>query len=184
MNKDNRLDVLINKIKSLYAKDKNVLAFMAYDKFENFRRSDDINIIGYINEFERLNNQIKYFEMKLQTGILVYKVLKNANRPNKKQKFIRATVVSLTHKNMKKQLKDIFDSFSNSQSSEGIDIKSELIFYTNKTNDSGSYKDKANKYLKDDYRYSKFPSVRGCNNRRKQNARENYDKWGQKNKSS
>ena len=76
MNKDNRLDVLINKIKSLYAKDKNVLAFMAYDKFENFRRSDDINIIGYINEFERLNNQIKYFEMKLQTGILAYKVLK------------------------------------------------------------------------------------------------------------
>ena len=70
LNKDNRLDVLINKIKSLYAKDKNVLAFMAYDKFESFRRSDDINIIGYINEFERLNNQIKYFEMKLQTGIL------------------------------------------------------------------------------------------------------------------
>ena len=54
----------------MYAKDKNVLAFMAYDKFESFRRSDDINIIGYINEFERLNNQIKYFEMKLQTGIL------------------------------------------------------------------------------------------------------------------
>ena len=29
VNKDNRLDVLINKIKSFYAKDKNVLAFMA-----------------------------------------------------------------------------------------------------------------------------------------------------------
>ena len=30
----------------------NALAFMGYDKFENFRRSNDMNIINYINEFE------------------------------------------------------------------------------------------------------------------------------------
>ena len=40
----------------------NALAFMAYDTFENFRRSDDMNIIDYINEFERLNNQIKQLD--------------------------------------------------------------------------------------------------------------------------
>ena len=76
LNKDNGLNVLINKIKSLYAKDMNALAFMAYDKFENFRRSDDMNIIDYINEFERLNNQIKHFGMELPTRVLAYKVLK------------------------------------------------------------------------------------------------------------
>ena len=32
---------------------------MAYDKFENFKRPDDMNIVDYINEFERLNNQTK-----------------------------------------------------------------------------------------------------------------------------
>ena len=42
---------------------------MAYDKFANFRRSDDKNI-DYINEFERLNNQIEHFEMELPTGVL------------------------------------------------------------------------------------------------------------------
>ena len=63
----------------------NALAFMAYDKFENFRRSDDMNIIDYINEFEQLNNQIKHFEMELPTGVLAYKVLTNANLPNEKQ---------------------------------------------------------------------------------------------------
>ena len=77
--KDDGLNVFINKIKSFYAKDMNALAFMAYDKSENFRRSDDMNIIDYINGFERLNNQIKHFEMELPTGVLAYKVFKNAN---------------------------------------------------------------------------------------------------------
>ena len=54
----------------MYAKDINALAFMVYDKFANFRRSDDKNIIDYINEFERLNNQIGHFEMELPTGVL------------------------------------------------------------------------------------------------------------------
>ena len=61
-------------MKLLYVKDMN--AFMAYDKFENFRRSDDMNIIDYLNEFERLNNQIKHFEMERSKGVLTYKVLK------------------------------------------------------------------------------------------------------------
>ena len=85
LNKDNELNVLVNKIKSLHTKDMNALAFMAYDKFNNFRRSDDTNIIDYINEFERLNNQIKHFEMKLPTSALAYKVLKNANLSKEKQ---------------------------------------------------------------------------------------------------
>ena len=76
LNKDDGLDVLLNKMKLLYVKDINALAFMAYDKFENFRRSDDMNIVDYLNEFERLNNQIKHFEMERSKGVLTYKVLK------------------------------------------------------------------------------------------------------------
>ena len=79
LNKDDGLNVFINKIKSFYAKDMNALAFMAYNKSENFRRSDDMNIIDYINGFEQSNNQIKHFEMELPTCVLAYKVFKNAN---------------------------------------------------------------------------------------------------------
>ena len=57
---------------------------MAYDKFENFRRSDDMNIIDYINEFEQLNNQIKHFEIELLAGVLASKVLKNVDLSNEK----------------------------------------------------------------------------------------------------
>ena len=81
---------------------------------------------------------------------------------------------------MKKQLKAIFDSSTSSQSLEGIDIKSEPVLYTNKTKDNVLYKDNANQYPKDGHRSSKLPSGSGRSNRQKQNARQNYDKWGQK----
>ena len=45
---------------------------MAYDKLENFSRSDDMNI-DYINEFGQLNNQIKHFEMELLLRVLAFK---------------------------------------------------------------------------------------------------------------
>ena len=35
---------------------------MAYDKFYNFKRPDDMIIVDYINKFVRLNNQIKHFD--------------------------------------------------------------------------------------------------------------------------
>ena len=74
LHKDDGLDALIRKIRSLYVKGTNTLAFMAYDKFENFKRPDDMNIVDYINELERLNNQIKPFDMELPTGVLAYKI--------------------------------------------------------------------------------------------------------------
>ena len=76
---------------------------------------------------------------------------------------------------MKKQLKGIFDSSTSSPSSEDIEIKSEPVFYTNRTNDSESYKDNTNQHSKDGYRYRKFPSIRGHNDHQKQNTRENYN---------
>ena len=86
LNKDDGLDTLVRRIKSLYAKDTNtLLAFMWYDKFENFKRPDDMNIADYINDFERFNNQIKHYDMELLTGVITYKVLKNANASNVKQ---------------------------------------------------------------------------------------------------
>ena len=42
-------------------------------------------IADYINDFERFNNQIKHYDMELLTGVITYKVLKNANVSNVKQ---------------------------------------------------------------------------------------------------
>ena len=56
LNKDNGLNTLITKIKTLYSKDTHALAYMGYDQFENFKRPDEMTKVDYINEFERLNN--------------------------------------------------------------------------------------------------------------------------------
>ena len=61
--------------------------------------------------------------MEVPTGVLAYKVLKNAELSNEKQQLTQAMVVFLTSENMKKQLKAIFDSYTSSQSSEDIDVK-------------------------------------------------------------
>ena len=59
LNKDDGLNTLITKIKTLYAKDINALTYMTYDQFENFKRSDEMTIVDYVNEFERLKNKIR-----------------------------------------------------------------------------------------------------------------------------
>ena len=66
--------LLCEKSNLCYAKDINALAFMAYDKFYNFKRPDDMIIVDYINKFVRLNNQIKHFDTELPTGVLAYKI--------------------------------------------------------------------------------------------------------------
>ena len=86
---------------------------MAYDTFETFYSPSEINIIDYINEFERLHYQIKRYDIELPTGVLACHVLKNANTSNEKQQLIRATLTSLTYENMKKLLKTIYDSSIN-----------------------------------------------------------------------
>lgn len=71
--RDNGLKVSLSKVKLLYAKDSNALAFKGSYRFENFRQPEDISIVDYINGFERLNNQIKQFDMNLPPGVLAYK---------------------------------------------------------------------------------------------------------------
>ena len=117
----------------MYAKDINALAYMAYDQFENFKQPDEMSIIDYINEFERLNNKIRQFDMVLPTRVLTYKVLNNPNIPSEKKQLIKATVVTLTYENMTKQLKTMYDSSGNSfNSDDNFDIEREPVYYVNK----------------------------------------------------
>ena len=181
LNKDNGLNTLITKIKTLYAKDINALAYMAYDQFENFKRPDEMTIVDYINEFERLNNKIRQFDMVLPTGVLAYKVLNNANISLEKKQLIRATVVSLTYENITKQLTAIYDSSANSSANELVDIKSEPVDYANKH-------EFVNETSKDSRNFINSRNSRILTNTKNRNryakqsnsTSENYDKFGQK----
>ena len=84
LNKEDGLDILINNLERLYVKDKKASAYLAYEQFESFQRPTEMNIIDYINEFERLYYEIQLYEMTLPTAVLAYRVLKSANISNEK----------------------------------------------------------------------------------------------------
>ena len=46
-------------MKSLFAKDINQAAFIAYEKFEMLKRPANMNIVDVRNEFERLYNNVE-----------------------------------------------------------------------------------------------------------------------------
>ena len=54
---------IINKLDTLYLKDKTQSAFEAYDTFEKFRRPKEMSMSEYINEFERLKSKIESYKM-------------------------------------------------------------------------------------------------------------------------
>ena len=76
LNSDDGVNVLLWKLKSLFAKDMNQAAFIAYDKFEMFKEPANMNIVDFINEFERLYNNLKKCVMELPAGVLVCRLLK------------------------------------------------------------------------------------------------------------
>ena len=67
INSEDGVDILVNKLKSIFPKYINQAAYLAYDKSETFKRHIDINMVDFINEFERLHNNTKKYEMELPT---------------------------------------------------------------------------------------------------------------------
>lgn len=91
----------------------------------------EMNMVEYINEFEKRYNKIKAHNMELPTAVLAYRLLKSANISSKKQQLVRATLGSLTFDNMKKQLKAIYESCGGGEREKGAEIKVELdVFYS------------------------------------------------------
>ena len=59
-----------------------------------------MNMKGYINAFDRLNNRLIEHDMKLPEGIIAFRLLKGANLSPDTEKLARATIKTLTYKNM------------------------------------------------------------------------------------
>ena len=109
---ENRVKIIIEKLKSLYAKGANQAAFMAYENFENFTRPEGTSILDYINKFDQLYEVIRKYKMELPDGVLAHRLLKSTNISKEKQQLARAILTELAFANMRKQLKAIHDSAS------------------------------------------------------------------------
>ena len=57
LNDDSGVDNVLKRLDKLLLQGSNQSAYMAYDKFEKFQRSPDMDIKEYINQFKSLYNK-------------------------------------------------------------------------------------------------------------------------------
>ena len=128
---------IIEKLDSLYLKDKTQSAFEAYDSFEKFRRPSEMTINEYINQFERLKAKTESYKTQLSTDVLAYRLLKSANLSEAHEQLARATITDLTYDAMKAQLKKIFSHGEKSTSkADGVVILKVSRFFNPKVTHS------------------------------------------------
>ena len=141
--------LIIEKLDSLFLKDKTQSAFEAYDTFEKFRRPSDLSMSDYIIQFERLKSKTESYKIVLPTEVLAYRLLKSANLSEQHEQLARATISELTYDVMKGQLKKIFADCEKSNKVSNLEtVKSEPqytsqndVFYGN----NRSYRNKFSK---------------------------------------
>ena len=99
---------VLDKLDTLWKEDENLEAFNAYEKFEKYKRPNDMGITEYIAAFERLNNRLIATQTNLPEGVLAYRLLKSAGLTEEQEQLAKATVQELTYKSMCGKLKSIF----------------------------------------------------------------------------
>ena len=131
MNSDTGVVQLLAILDELYLKDKDQLAYAAYDNFEN-KRPPDMSIKDYLITFERLRHKILQYNIKLPEPVLAYRVLKSANISPEKEQLALATITKLKYEAMKKQILKIFDeTWLTKGSCPPVEVKVEDAFYSN-----------------------------------------------------
>ena len=98
---------MVNKLKSLFAKDIDRADYLASDKSETFKRPSDTSIVDFIHEFERLYNNIKKHEMELPKKLSDLKIVKKGEISENGQHLARATLTLFSYECMLRQLKAI-----------------------------------------------------------------------------
>ena len=84
LNSENGVDILVNKLKSLIAKD--IIRQVIWPMINlKLLRPIDMSMVDFINEFERVYNNIKKYEMELPSGVLANRLLKSAEISEDKQ---------------------------------------------------------------------------------------------------
>lgn len=157
LSKENGIEILLKKLDELYLKDTDNAVFEAYDRFERYQRPEGMNIIEYINAFERLYQKAKHYKLELPDGVLAYRLLRSANLSDTHEQLARATLTALTYVNMQTQLKKIFNSENSSTSNQASaqHIKIEPTYVSQHQSEEETY------YVQRGNRGSRYSQRRG-----------------------
>ncbi len=113
--------------------DKNHRAFMAYQKFEWFRRLKEMSIQNYVTEFEGLYFKFKQHNMNLPDAVLAFRLLESCSLKELHFQLAMSTIGDITFDNMKLILRCMFtngsaiDDGSVGSSTDGADSKDSKV---------------------------------------------------------
>ena len=102
------MQLILQRLDTLYLEDTIQTADLAYQTFETFQRPENMTMKDYLVKFEHLYTKIKDHKMELLDGVLAYRVLNSANLSNGQMTLCRATMTDLKYPEMVKQLKRLF----------------------------------------------------------------------------
>ena len=125
---ENGVDTIIAKLDRIYKKDETLENYMALEAFETFKRTENMKISDYLNQFEKLFNKTKSYGTQMSENVLAYRLLKSANLPELHEQMVKGTITDLKYDLMKEQLKKMFGE--SLPSKEKVSIKTEDTFHT------------------------------------------------------
>ena len=94
LKQEDGVKTVVEKIRELYARDKDAIVFQALEEFETYQRTSDnnIDIHSFINEFDNRYFKVKtHCKMEYPNEALAYKLLKACNLSGEDAKLARAT---------------------------------------------------------------------------------------------
>ena len=118
---DDGLTKLYEKLDGLFKEDKSQATLNAYERFEKYKRSAEMNIADFRVEFDRLVQQLRFYAIELPEAVLAYRALKSANLSLENEKLVRATVPDITLKEMMKQIQKVVGVDTPGETSDSLD---------------------------------------------------------------
>ena len=160
---------ILTYLDEMFKKDKSVSAFEIYEDFESYKRPPHVSMAEFCSEFERKLSKVKSDGTQIAEHVLAYRMLKSANLSNREEQLVKATASNMTHADMVKQLKKVFNNVSFSDNSETeFKIKEEPDEGPNETLYGSKYKRNRNYYPRDRREESRNRNV-NWNEKRKEN---------------
>ena len=140
MKKDDGLKKVIAELDQFFLKDKERAGFLAYDKFNKFRRPAGMSVQDFLLKFELLRNTCDSLEFPVSDKVVSHQMLESVNISSQKRDIIVSTLKDYSSKSMRSQILKVFceDDIPSATTDEvenvncefdGSVIKSEMAFY-------------------------------------------------------
>ena len=125
LNTEDRMNILLTALDTLFLQDEVDLAYNAYSDFERLKKEEKMSMSDFIIEYERRYNICRKYRMEYPDSVLAFKLLDNASLSVKERQLVLTAASDRKFSSMKSALKRIFGNSSTATTANEIKIKEE-----------------------------------------------------------